>query len=112
MANHSAAAFWYSLCNLKSKEKVMENVGRRMAQRYEIYCDALKQAAGLKDLPPAQRLEAYRGRAPQTWRLLEKVWPEQKKSQSDDWQKLETSALNQELAKLTVRHRIPASVME
>lgn len=110
MANHSAAAFWYGQCSVKAKEKTLENVGRRLSKRFQTYKDALMDAAGLKNASPAERLAAYQARTPQTWRLLEKVWPEEKAKQSKDWQDLETTSLNKRMVAQLTRDRIPAGV--
>lgn len=106
MAAHSAAAFWYGMAQTKNKPKIMEGVGKRLAQRYSVYVETLKDVAGVENLPPDQRLDAYQQRSPQVWRLLEKVWPEQKAKQSADWQNLETSSLNKRLVQHLTRDRI------
>lgn len=97
--DQSSAAFWFALCSDEGKRSVLKEVGVILAERYHVYRQQLKDAVGLANKPPAERLADYQGRSGQVWRLLSAVWPNTYAAQTEDWQKLETQQRERLLAR-------------
>ena len=84
---------WYGLLSQRQKEDVLELVAEEAAHRLEVYIDALTEALGLRELVGTSKLDAYRGRPPETWAALRTEFPDAYETQMRDWRRLETAEL-------------------
>ncbi len=96
------------MCSDKGKRDVITEYGKLGAQKYQIYKTALKQAIGVEDKSPDERLSDYQQRPSDTWRLLAQVWPQTYAKQTDDWHKLETTIRERQAARNVIAP-IPAA---
>ena len=91
-------SLFFGTLDAKSQETVLEEIGRDAAILYKDYFDSLVNAFKFAKPRAGDRLEFYRNRMPEVWSQLQQSDPALYDTQIKDWQKIELSQMQRQLA--------------